>query len=109
MDRDEAFRNHYGAFIIVGYVLVTAMVIFFLNLSLLFQISLLIVSAIVFAWMLRPAGGADIPCGGSLEERALAEPLVGYDNMGESRAFEGTRDATKAPEETGARPAKQRR
>jgi len=70
MDRDESFRNRYGAIVAIGYMLVIAIIIFCLHLSTLFHVCLWIVAAIVFAFMLRSAGGPDIPCGTSLEDRS---------------------------------------
>jgi hypothetical protein len=70
MDRDESLRNHYGTIVVIGYMLVIAIVIFCLHVSRLFHVCLWIVAAIVFAFMLRSAGGSDIPCGTSLEDRS---------------------------------------
>lgn len=69
-DRDESFRNHYGSFVVIGYMLVIAIVIFCLHLSTLFHVCLWIAAAIVFAFMLRSSGGADTPCGTSLEDES---------------------------------------
>ena len=68
------FTEHYGAIVVTSYMLVMAMVIFFMTIPLSVQLLLLIVSAAGFAVTIRPADPPEPVAAGSNLDGVIRPP-----------------------------------
>jgi hypothetical protein len=78
MENENALRRYYQPALITANVAVVAVFVFVMHLPTVFQISLLIASALVFGSILRSRDSSEPPCGADLGGEAIARPRPGF-------------------------------
>jgi hypothetical protein len=77
MKEHDFFTDHYEFFIVASNTGLMAIVIFFMALSVAFQISLLVASALFLVLLLHSNRSGEPPCGAPIELEGIARPRPG--------------------------------
>jgi hypothetical protein len=77
MEEHGFLSDHYEVFLIASNIALMAMVIFFMALSIIFQISLLVASALFLVFMLH-SNREEPPCGAPIEFEGIARPRPSF-------------------------------
>ena len=80
MEDPSFFTRHYELFEDAGNILMTAMVLFALNLHFLYQIILIVAASVIFIWMSHVRKGETALCGAQVNADAIARPWQMRDN-----------------------------
>jgi hypothetical protein len=79
MKEHDFFTDHYDVFLIASNIGLMAIVIFFMALSVVFQISLFVASALFLVFLLHSNQSKEPPCGATLELEGIARPRPGFE------------------------------
>lgn len=77
-ERRTVLTEHYEILLIVVYILLMAMVIFFLAIPKGLQIGLVVASALVLIWMLHQHWADEPPCGSNIGGEGIDRPRAGH-------------------------------
>jgi hypothetical protein len=79
MKQHDFFTDHYEFFLIASNIGLMAMVIFFLALSVAFQINLVVASALFLVFLFHSNRSEEPPCGAPIEFEGIARPRPGFE------------------------------